>query len=97
MARTSHEDTSWVSTSLPTWQNAIYTVDNTSAPLHTAMNKGNEVNVYLTYLTSNCKDDSTLSCLLVCSTSWNLGAISIAQISTQGTTRSSIPRDTFPL
>lgn len=32
------------------WQNAIYTVDNTSAPLSTPRNKGREANPYLLYI-----------------------------------------------
>ncbi|MCJ1419415.1 hypothetical protein MMC32_005770 [Xylographa parallela] len=47
------EDTSWVARDLPDWQNAIYVVDNTSAPLHTAVNKGREAMAYLTYVIDN--------------------------------------------
>lgn len=32
------------------WQNAVYSVDNDTWPLHTSKNKGREANVYLTYL-----------------------------------------------
>ncbi|MCJ1405838.1 hypothetical protein MMC11_009068 [Xylographa trunciseda] len=48
-----HEDTTWVSNDLPDWQNAIYTVDNTSAALHTPVNKGRESIAYLTYIIDN--------------------------------------------
>ncbi|OJD32829.1 uncharacterized protein BKCO1_35000126 [Diplodia corticola] len=47
------ENTDWVSEKLPDWQNAIYIVDNQSAPLHTPMNKGREANPYLTYIIEN--------------------------------------------
>lgn len=36
--------------SMYSWQAAIYTVDNTSAPLYTPMNKGREANPYLLYV-----------------------------------------------
>lgn len=39
--------------SLCSWQHAVYTVDNTSMPLHTSRNKGREANVYLTYIIEN--------------------------------------------
>ena len=32
------------------WQSAVYTVDDTNATLHTAMNKGREAFTYLTYI-----------------------------------------------
>ena len=35
------------------WQNAIYTVDNINASLHTSVNKGREANAYLTYLVNS--------------------------------------------
>ncbi|MCJ1285813.1 hypothetical protein MMC26_005154 [Xylographa opegraphella] len=35
---------------LPSWQHAAYTVDNTSAALHTPANKGREALAYLTYV-----------------------------------------------
>lgn len=38
------------STEIFSWQNAIYTVDNTSAPLSTPQNKGREANPYLLYI-----------------------------------------------
>lgn len=47
------DNTDWVSEKLPKWQNAIYVVDNQSAPLHTPMNKGREANPYLTYIIEN--------------------------------------------
>ncbi|GAM86263.1 hypothetical protein ANO11243_042750 [Dothideomycetidae sp. 11243] len=47
------EDAAWIVAELQDWKNAIYSVDNTSAPLHTAENKGREANPYLTYLVEN--------------------------------------------
>lgn len=41
---------------LYSWQHAVYTVDDTSAPRHTARNKGKEANVYLTYIIENYHD-----------------------------------------
>lgn len=35
------------------WQNAIYTVDDPTAPLHTPANKGKEAMAYLTYIIEN--------------------------------------------
>ncbi|OMP86203.1 hypothetical protein BK809_0003373 [Diplodia seriata] len=35
------------------WKNAIYIVDNQSAPLHTPINKGREATPYLTYIIEN--------------------------------------------
>lgn len=35
------------------WQSSIYTVDDLNSPLHTALNKGREANVYLTYIIDN--------------------------------------------
>ncbi|KAG9696238.1 hypothetical protein KCU95_g4436, partial [Aureobasidium melanogenum] len=52
MGKTNSEDTSWVE-KLPTWQNAVYSVDNDTWPLHTSRNKGREANVYLTYIIEN--------------------------------------------
>ncbi|KAH0365836.1 hypothetical protein KCU65_g5805, partial [Aureobasidium melanogenum] len=52
MGKTNSEDTSWVE-KLPTWQNAVYSVDNDTWPLHTSVNKGREANVYLTYIIEN--------------------------------------------
>jgi len=40
-------------TLLRSWQHAVYTVDDSSMPLHTALNKGKEANVYLTYIIEN--------------------------------------------
>ena len=40
-------------TYLTSWQHAIYTVDNTSLPLHTDANKGREANAYLSYILHN--------------------------------------------
>ncbi|THC90842.1 hypothetical protein EYZ11_009694 [Aspergillus tanneri] len=45
-----HEKTDWVSNELPEWRRAIYTVDNPTAPLRVAKNKGRESNVYLQYI-----------------------------------------------
>ncbi|KAI9732884.1 MAG: hypothetical protein M1834_003824 [Cirrosporium novae-zelandiae] len=56
MAKLQSEDTSWVSNDLPDWQNAIYTVDNTTTPLHTPSNKGKESMAYLTYLIDTYPD-----------------------------------------
>ncbi|KAH0563224.1 hypothetical protein GP486_002210 [Trichoglossum hirsutum] len=53
MAKLQKEDTNWVGEHLPEWKNAIYTVDNTSAPLYTSVNKGKESMVYLTYIIDN--------------------------------------------
>ncbi|MCJ1320027.1 hypothetical protein MMC15_005363 [Xylographa vitiligo] len=47
------EDTGWVSSELPDWRNAVYTVDNTSAALRTPANKGRESMAYLTYIVDN--------------------------------------------
>ncbi|KAI4747583.1 hypothetical protein E4T50_02112 [Aureobasidium sp. EXF-12298] len=52
MGTTNSEDTSWVE-KLPLWQNAVYSVDNDTWPLHTSRNKGREANVYLTYIVEN--------------------------------------------
>lgn len=38
---------------LSSWQHAIYTVDGSTAPLHTSENKGKEANAYLTYIIEN--------------------------------------------
>ena len=38
---------------ISSWQNAVYTVDNTTAALHTAKNKGHESTPYLTYIVEN--------------------------------------------
>jgi len=47
------EDTTWIDNELSDWQHAIYSVDNTSAPLHTPANKGKEVMPYLSYIVDN--------------------------------------------
>ncbi|MCJ1288966.1 hypothetical protein MMC34_000497 [Xylographa carneopallida] len=44
------EDTSWVTRELPDWHPFIYSVDNTSAALHTPVNKGREALAYLSYV-----------------------------------------------
>ncbi|KAL1297396.1 hypothetical protein AAFC00_004932 [Neodothiora populina] len=46
------EDTAWVD-KLTNWHPAVYHVENTTMPLHTAANKGREANVYLTYIIDN--------------------------------------------
>jgi len=53
IGRLEKENTDWVHEHLPEWQNAIYTVDNTSAAVHTPRNKGREANVYLHYIIQN--------------------------------------------
>ncbi|KAL9058001.1 MAG: hypothetical protein Q9162_001993 [Coniocarpon cinnabarinum] len=50
MAKLSNEDTDWVQQELPDWKAFIYTVDDQSAPLHTAKNKGREALAYLTFI-----------------------------------------------
>ncbi|KAL0256163.1 hypothetical protein SLS55_008555 [Diplodia seriata] len=66
------EDTDWVAEKLPKyvsslvlisalltvfrWKNAIYVVDNQSAPLHTPINKGREATPYLTYIIEHYHD-----------------------------------------
>ncbi|KAI4726128.1 hypothetical protein E4T49_06055 [Aureobasidium sp. EXF-10728] len=55
MGKTNSEDTSWVE-KLPTWRNAVYSVDNDTWSLHTSRNKGREANVYLTYLVENYQE-----------------------------------------
>ncbi|MCJ1320017.1 hypothetical protein MMC15_005353 [Xylographa vitiligo] len=50
MAKLSAENTSWVGDELPDWENVIYTVDDPTASLHLAVNKGREANAYLTYI-----------------------------------------------
>ncbi|KAK5110157.1 hypothetical protein LTR85_001550 [Meristemomyces frigidus] len=46
----SREDTSWTDELGPEWQPYIYTVNDTSAPLHKTRNKGRKANAYLTYI-----------------------------------------------
>ncbi|PLB35158.1 DUF3431 domain-containing protein [Aspergillus candidus] len=53
VGRLSNEDTSWILRDLPEWQNAIYTVDDPSAPLSVSKNKGKEANAYLQYIIDN--------------------------------------------
>ncbi|KAF2467878.1 uncharacterized protein BDR25DRAFT_266319 [Lindgomyces ingoldianus] len=53
VAKLKSEDTNWVSENFPDWQNAIYTVDDPDATLHTSMNKGREASAYLTYIIEN--------------------------------------------
>lgn len=40
-------------TDTASWKLSIYVVDNTSAPIHTARNKGREANAYLTFIIEN--------------------------------------------
>ncbi|KAK6832393.1 hypothetical protein RU639_003988 [Aspergillus parasiticus] len=56
VGKTKEEDTDWVIKELPTWQHAIYAVDDPEAPLHVAKNKGKEANVYLQYIIDNYDD-----------------------------------------
>ncbi|KAL1621546.1 hypothetical protein SLS54_005567 [Diplodia seriata] len=53
MGKVGEEDTTWVAQYLPDWQNAVYTVDDLNATLHTPINKGKEAMVYLTYIIEN--------------------------------------------
>ncbi|KAF2087456.1 hypothetical protein K490DRAFT_42281 [Saccharata proteae CBS 121410] len=48
-----NEDTDWIAAELPEWQNAIYVVNDHTAPLHTIVNKGREAQPYLTYIVDN--------------------------------------------
>lgn len=48
--KTKDEDVQWISELLPSFQTAIYEVDDPSAPLHPPKNKGHEVMVYLSYI-----------------------------------------------
>ncbi|KAI9850626.1 MAG: hypothetical protein M1838_005340 [Thelocarpon superellum] len=50
MAKTRRENTDWVAEELPSWQRAIYSVDDATAPLHTPANKGHEAMAYLSYI-----------------------------------------------
>ncbi|EMC99475.1 hypothetical protein BAUCODRAFT_144893 [Baudoinia panamericana UAMH 10762] len=50
IGKLSSQDTTWTKELAPKWQAAVYTVNDTSAPLHTAYNKGREANAYLTYI-----------------------------------------------
>ncbi|KAL1305164.1 hypothetical protein AAFC00_002086 [Neodothiora populina] len=50
LGRLQNQSIEWVEAELPDWHHAIYTVDDPDAPLHTAINKGNEANAYLTYI-----------------------------------------------
>ncbi|KAI9676866.1 MAG: hypothetical protein M1817_006705 [Caeruleum heppii] len=53
MAKMERENTDWVAEKLSDWQNAIYTVDSSTATLRTPLNKGREAMAYLTYLIDN--------------------------------------------
>ena len=56
------------------WQNAIYSVDNLTAPLHTSVNKGKESNVYLTYIIENYESlPSTIVFLHAHRDGWPIG------------------------
>ncbi|KAF2159557.1 hypothetical protein M409DRAFT_30032 [Zasmidium cellare ATCC 36951] len=64
MGKLQHEDTSWVQEYLPDWQNAIYTVDNTSATLSTPRNKGRKANPYLLYISQHYHDPPSVIAFL---------------------------------
>ncbi|KAG9635931.1 hypothetical protein KCU64_g14818, partial [Aureobasidium melanogenum] len=71
---TNSEDTSWVE-KLPLWQNAVYSVDNDTWPLHTSRNKGREANVYLTYIVENYeKLPSTIAFVHAHEGAWHIDA-----------------------
>ena len=44
------DDTTWLAKHLTDWETFVYVVDNPTANLTVALNKGREANVYLTYL-----------------------------------------------
>ncbi|KAF2750820.1 hypothetical protein M011DRAFT_417155 [Sporormia fimetaria CBS 119925] len=50
MAHLKSEDTAWAVSELPTWQYAIYSVDDPFSSLHTFLDKGKEAIAYLTYI-----------------------------------------------
>ncbi|KAJ5469293.1 hypothetical protein N7539_008911 [Penicillium diatomitis] len=50
------EDTAWVSAELADWRNFIYTVDDSSAKVHTPKNKGREALPYLQYIVDHYDD-----------------------------------------
>ncbi|GAB1210107.1 hypothetical protein APSETT445_008897 [Aspergillus pseudonomiae] len=54
--KTKEDDTDWIVNELPSWQHAIYAVDDPEAPLHVAKNKGKEASVYLQYIIDNYDD-----------------------------------------
>ncbi|KAJ5691852.1 hypothetical protein N7462_001275 [Penicillium macrosclerotiorum] len=56
MGRVRDEDTAWVSAELAEWRNFIYTVDDTSAPVHTPKNKGREALPYLQFIVDHYND-----------------------------------------
>ncbi|KAH0352230.1 hypothetical protein KCU83_g3966, partial [Aureobasidium melanogenum] len=53
MGALSTDDVAWATTKLHGWDAFVYTVDNTTIPLHTDRNKGKEANAYLTYIIQN--------------------------------------------
>lgn len=53
MGALSTDDVVWATTKLNGWDAFVYTVDNTTMPMHTNRNKGNEANAYLTYIIQN--------------------------------------------
>lgn len=53
MGALSTDNVVWATTKLNGWDAFVYTVDNTTMPLHTNRNKGNEANAYLTYIIQN--------------------------------------------
>ncbi|KAK3640526.1 hypothetical protein LTR56_011864 [Elasticomyces elasticus] len=50
IGRLSTENTTWTTELGQGWQAYVYVVNDTTAPLHTARNKGREANAYLTYI-----------------------------------------------
>ncbi|KAJ5152651.1 uncharacterized protein N7482_009129 [Penicillium canariense] len=56
MGKLREEDTAWVSAELAEWRNFIYTVDDTSVPAHTPVNKGREALPYLQFLVDHYDD-----------------------------------------
>ena len=53
IASLSSDNTSWMQTTFPEWENNIYVMDDPQAELSVAKNKGKEAMAYLTYLIDN--------------------------------------------
>jgi len=53
MGALSTDNVAWATTKLNGWDAFVYTVDNTTMPMHTDRNKGKEANAYLTYIIQN--------------------------------------------
>ncbi|KAB8339069.1 hypothetical protein FH972_022005 [Carpinus fangiana] len=51
-----HDDVSWMHDFFPEWQRHIFVMDDPTASLTVAKNKGNEGSAYLTYIINNYKD-----------------------------------------